>query len=61
MNDPWTFGWTQLLMIAGLALTGVVSILGLPPEYSARFQKGPATTEDPAEERHILTNETGVS
>jgi hypothetical protein len=29
MSDPWTFGWTQLLMIAGLALTGVVSILGL--------------------------------
>ena len=29
MENPWAFGWTQLLMIAGLVLTGVVSLLGL--------------------------------
>jgi hypothetical protein len=29
MENPWAFGWTQLLMIAGLVLTGMVSILGL--------------------------------
>lgn len=29
MSDPWAFGWTQLLTIAGLALTAIVSGLGL--------------------------------
>jgi hypothetical protein len=29
MTDPWAFGWTQLLTIAGLILTGVVSGIGL--------------------------------
>ncbi|MFZ1922328.1 MAG: hypothetical protein WAU57_11930, partial [Xanthobacteraceae bacterium] len=29
MSDPWAFGWTQLLTILGLMLTGVVSGLGL--------------------------------
>ena len=29
MSDPWTFGWTQVLAIAALLLTSVVSVLGL--------------------------------
>jgi hypothetical protein len=29
MGDPWAFGWTQLLTIAGLLLTGFVSAFGL--------------------------------
>jgi len=29
MSDPWSFGWTQLLTIAGLLLTGTVSAFGL--------------------------------
>jgi hypothetical protein len=29
MGDPWAFGWTQVLAIAALVLTGVVSGLGL--------------------------------
>ena len=29
MSDPWAFGWTQVLAIAALVLTGVVSGLGL--------------------------------
>lgn len=29
MNDPWAFGWTQLLTITGLVLTAVVSFSGL--------------------------------
>jgi hypothetical protein len=27
--NPWEFGWTQLLTIAGLSMTGVISICGL--------------------------------
>ena len=29
MTDPWAFGWTQLLTIGGLVLTGIVSTFGL--------------------------------
>ncbi|MGP0085272.1 MAG: hypothetical protein ACLP0B_16850 [Steroidobacteraceae bacterium] len=29
MSDPWAFGWTQVLAIAALVLTSVVSWLGL--------------------------------
>jgi hypothetical protein len=29
MSDPWAFGWTQLLTIVGLLLTGGVSAVGL--------------------------------
>jgi hypothetical protein len=29
MSDPWSFGWTQVLAIAALVLTSVVSWLGL--------------------------------
>jgi hypothetical protein len=28
MNDPWAFGWTQLLAIAGLLLTVTIAIAG---------------------------------
>src|ERR1700733_5557432 len=29
MSDPWSFGWTQVLTIAGLMLTAIISGLGL--------------------------------
>ena len=28
MNDPWAFGWTQLLTIAGMVLTAIIAIAG---------------------------------
>ncbi|MCA1549344.1 hypothetical protein I6F36_21165 [Bradyrhizobium sp. BRP19] len=29
MSDPWAFGWTQLLAIVGLGMSGIISFLGL--------------------------------
>jgi hypothetical protein len=29
MTDPWSFGWMQLFAVAGLLLTGTVSVFGL--------------------------------
>jgi hypothetical protein len=28
MNDPWAFGWTQLLTVIGMAITTTIALAG---------------------------------
>jgi hypothetical protein len=39
MNDPWTFGWTQVLTIVGFAITLAVAVGGFGTFERWRKQK----------------------
>jgi hypothetical protein len=39
VNDPWAFGWTQLLTIVGFLITGAIAVGGFGTFERWRKQK----------------------
>src|SRR5215475_252305 len=60
MNDPWAFGWTQVLTLIGLGLSGLISFLGLRTFGKWQREKVQEKKLEIAFEALSLAYETGM-